>query len=315
MKIAKSYGIVADHGSKVLKLEKEKDTQGISLVSYKDGMGVGSMQFSKAEAKALKELIAAEIGYKEPEKKNEEVPEIVQSLVSLPTSDCGYASALCNATREDLEKAIEIMQKGGRNATRIKACENAIKRIDNGRITETKEKVEGTKENKAETKENKVEEKPKIVEFPSEDKKPKIIKLVTEGDRTYGECVVKLQKEAEQFKDSDSEYVIAGLIELCKVDPDFRNNLMREDKSYGGFMEYMFKAAQNGYCVKYGNVGWLDRDTALGLAIDYYNHDSEKAEAEEKKKREEEALRRKIAEEAKKKNGKKTNRKKKSRTA
>lgn len=309
----KVYGTVASHGSKVLKLTRTET--GVALTSYKDGMSVGALPFSKEEAEVLRRLLMKEFRVKELEKKKEELSDTVKSLTCLPTSDCSYASALCQATKEELEQAIEIMKKGGRNATRIKACENAIKRIDNGRITETKEKVEGTKENKAETKENKVEEKPKIVEFPSEDKKPKIIKLVTEGDRTYGECVVKLQKEAEQFKDTDSEYVIAGLIELCKVDPDFRNNLMREDKSYGGFMEYMFKAAQNGYCVKYGNVGWLDRDTALGLAIDYYNHDSEKEEEIKKKKREEEALRRKIAEEAKKKNGKKTNRKKKSRTA
>lgn len=301
MKISKDYGAIATHGSKELKLQKEKDVKGISLVSYKDGMSVGSMQLTKAEAKELKNLLETELEYKtpEPEVEVETKSDIVNSLTTLPSTDVNYNTALFSATKEDLEKAIEIMKKGGRNATRIKACENAIKRIE--KSSEIKKAAEATG-------------KPKIVEFPTEDKKPKIIKLVTEGDRTYGECAVKLQKEAEQFKDPDSEYVITGLIELCKVDADFRNNLMREDKSYGGFMEYMFKAAQSGYCVRYGNVGWLDRDTALGLAIDYYNHDSEKAEAIEKKKREEEQAKRKAEAEVKKKNGK-TNRKKKSKTA
>lgn len=303
MKIAKDYGVIATHGPKELKLQKEKDVKGISLVSYKDGMSVGSMQFTKAEAKELKNLLEIELKYKtpEPETEVETKSDIVNSLTTLPSTDLNYNTALFSATKEDLEKAIEIMKKGGRNATRIKACENAIKRIE--KSSEIKKTNTVVKEKEA-----------KIVTFPTEDKKPKIIKLVTEGDRTYGECAVKLQKEAEQFKDSDSEYVITGLLELCKVDPDFRNNLMREDKSYGGFMEYMFKAAQSGYCVKYGNVGWLDRDTALGLAIDYYNHDSKKAEAIEKKRREEESAKRKAEAEAKKKNGK-THRKKKSKTA
>lgn len=270
MKIIKSYGVVADHGSRVLKLEKTKE-EGLALVSYKDGMSLGFVPLSRTEANELKGLLEGELDYKTVAK--EEPQGIVKSLISLPFGDCNYQTALRQATEDELKSAIEIMKadENGKHQTRIKGCENALKR---GIKNETK--VE-TKENEVETKET-----PKIVEFPTEDKKPKIIKLVTEGDRTYGECVVKLQKEAEQFKDSDSEYVIAGLIELCKVDPDFRNNLMREDKSYGGFMEYMFHAAQNGYCVKYGNVGWVDRDTALGLAIDYYNHDSEKEEAERK---------------------------------
>jgi hypothetical protein len=124
-------------------------------------------------------------------------------------------------------------------------------------------------------------ENKKVVQFPKE--KPEIIPLKTDGNSTYEDCVAKLDKEAEMFTDSDSQYVIDGLKELCKVDQDFRNNLMREEKTYGGFIEYMGKAAQNGYCIKYGNVGWIDRDTGLGLAIDYYNHDEAKAKAEEEK--------------------------------
>lgn len=332
-KVLKDYGIVADHGSKVLKLQKIKDGDDnkLALVSYKDGMGMGYYDLPKDEAKQLYDLLTGYLNYKpvtETETETEEDTElfeatetkrgIIHSLTSLPTGDCSYYTTLEKATREDIEQAIAIMQKGGRNATRIKVCENALKRLD--ATTKTVEKVENKADTKAETKVGKAKaepkkEEPKIVTFPTEDKKPKIIKLEhIDEDRTYGECVVKLKKEAEMFTDSDSQYVIEGLLEYAKADPDFRNCLMREDKTYGGFMEYMFKAAQNGYCVKYGNVGWLDRDLGLGLAIDYFYADCDKMKAEEEAKRKAEAEQKKKTTEAKKKgaskNGKNVGKKK-----
>ena len=316
-KVFKDYGVVADHGSKVLKLQKiavDKETNTLALVSYKDGMSVGQKELTKEEAKTLMDLLIGYLDYKpevkpKEEKKEESKNEVINDatikvLTSLPATDGNYTTTLKVATKEQIEQALEIMRKGGRHGTRIKACENALNRLNKGKATV---------EDKA-TEKPKKEEEPKIVQFPTEDKKPKIIPLKTEGERTYGECVAKLKKEAEQFKDADSEYVITGLIELTKVDQDFRNNLMREDKTYGGFMEFMYKAAQDGYCVRYGNVGWLDRDTALGLAIDYFNHDSVKEkEIEEAKKAEQKAK-----DEANKKGAKKNgsdNSKKKGRTS
>lgn len=315
MRIVKDWGCVAEHSSKALKLQtivnnaKEKT---LALVTYKDGMNVSAMEFSKAEAKELRRLLAEELGIDlTPKVEN----EIVHSLTTLPSTDINYQTALREATPEQLKEAIKLMtESGGRHATRIKACQNALNKVDS-KITELSAKA---KKEVLKAIEDEPKQTAKIIKFPTPEDKPKIIKLETEGNASYEDCEAKLNKEAEVFKDPDSQYVIEGLKELCKVDGDFRNNVMRKEKTYGGFMEYMEKAARNGYCIKYGNIGWIDRDTGLGLALDYYNADSEKMEAEEKKKREEEAAKRKAEAEKKKKeakaNGKK-NTAKKGRTA
>lgn len=328
-KVLKDYGAVADHGSKVLKLQLIKDAgeDTLSLVSYKDGMSVANRNLSKGDAAKLFILLSTYLDYK-PETKVKEEPKaepekekltgVLHSLTTLPSGDTNYQSALKKATDDEIMEAIEIMMNsGGRHQTRMNVCKAELDRRGK------KSKAESTSETKADTKASdkpkteKKEEKPKVVTFPTEDKKPQIIPLHTEGERTYGECVAKAQKEMEMFKDEDSQYVLTGLIELAKVDQDFRNNFMREDKSYGEFMEYMFHAAEKGYCVKYGNVGWLSRDLGLALAIDYYNNDSEKQkaieEAEKKKKEEERKAKLESKKEAKE-NGK-TNSKKKGKTA
>lgn len=123
---------------------------------------------------------------------------------------------------------------------------------------------------KVETKEEKPKkENKKIVQFPKT--KPEIKKVITEGNATYEECETKLNEERKIFKDQDSQYVIDGLLELCKVDADFRNNVMRKDKTYAGSFEYFAGMAQKGYAIKYGNCTYLDNDLALGYAIDYFN--------------------------------------------
>lgn len=302
-KVLTDYGIVADHGSKVLKLQKilgNDKEKTLALVSYKDGMSIGYQSFTREDASKIKEYLEKYLDYKPVVKEKER--DIVKTLTTLPSGDCNYQTALRNATEADLYCAIAKMKMdGGRHATRIKACENALKKINSKSETVAEKKVKPPKEEK------------KIVQFPTE--KPKIIPLKTKGDRTYEECVEKLNKEAEMFKDSDSQYVIEGLKELAKVDADFRNNIMREDKTYGGFMEYMFECAKNGYCVKYGNVGWLDRDLGLGLAIDYYNADCDKMKEEEEAKNKAEAEARKKELDSKKKgtanNGKNVRGKKK----
>lgn len=238
---------------------------------------------------------AASVLKAKTEKKKPSNNDLVKTLTSLPANDCNYTLALKKATADDLNIAIKQMKEsGGRHSTRIKACESALKK-------------QGLKSEKQSEKKTDC----KIYQFPTPDKKPQIYQLKTDGNKTYEECEEKLNKEKETFKDADCQYVLDGLLELAKVDQNFRNNIMREDKTYAGFMEYMFKAAKDGYCIKFGNVGWLDRDLALGLAIDYYNADIEK------KKKEEEEKRKKEAEQRKKevsKNGK-TNKKKKGKTA
>ncbi len=251
------------------------------------------------------------------------INETVKTLTSLTATDVNYQTALRNATIEDLEEAIAWMKSdNGKHGTRITFCErklNTLKKRAEKKDNPTEEKPvedkifsettaeeedtaeeETTEEDTAEddTTEGDTSEEEKevfakapkskeknILQFPTEDKKPKFVKLTTEGKRTYKECEEKLGKEAKEFVDADSQYVIQGLLELAKVDQDFRNNLMREDKSYIGFMDYMYEAAKNGYCYRHNNTGWLDRDTGLALAIEYYNNDVAKIKADEEKKR------------------------------
>ena len=117
----------------------------------------------------------------------------------------------------------------------------------------------------------KTEEKPKnVIEFPKP--KEEIEKLVTEGHATYAECITKIEGYKAIYKDADSQYVLDGILELCKVDKNFRNNVMREDKDFEGAFDYMADMCQKGYAYRKGNnYAFIDRDTGLGFAIDYFN--------------------------------------------
>ena len=280
MKVIKNYGVVAEHGNKELRLQTILDAnkeKRLALVSYKDGMSFKTTDITK-EAKELKRLLEDYLGYK---KENEE-DKAVCTLIGLPATDINYQSALSSANEKVLSKAIKLMEKnGGNNKTRIKACQNALKKLDETNHKVSQFPVEATKKSDN----GNTKGKAKVYQFPN--KKPDIIKLdKIDKQFTYEECETKLREEGKVFIDSDSQYVIEGLLELCKVDTDFRSNVMREDKSYGGFMEFMSQKAKDGYCITYGNVRWLDRDLGLGLAIDYYNADTEKMEEERKAKEE-----------------------------
>lgn len=290
-KVLRDYGTVAGRGSKELKLQtitnfdKEKR---LALVSYKDGMSVNITDITD-EAKKLKELLEGYLDYKTPEKVKEVVnynKDNVHALTTLPALDGNYKGALAKSSDEDIEEAVKQMQKGGAHATRIKVCQAELKRRNKAN---TKPQ---TVSEKATPKAEKKKEEAKIIPFPTEDKKPQIIPLKTEGESTYGECAAKLLMETKELQDADNRYVITGLLELLKIDGDFRNNFMRKEKSYAGFEEYMFDAVQKGYCGRKGNMAWLDKDSALGLAIDYFNADLDTMKAEEEKKREEERAKR-----------------------
>ena len=109
-----------------------------------------------------------------------------------------------------------------------------------------------------------------VIEFPKP--KKEIEKLVTEGHATYAECIGKIEGFKAIYKDADSQYVLDGLLELCKVDKDFRNNVMRDDKDFEGALDYMADMCKQGYAYKKGfNYAFVDRDTGLGFAIDYFN--------------------------------------------
>ena len=117
--------------------------------------------------------------------------------------------------------------------------------------------------------EEKPKEKENVIQFPKP--KEEIEKLVTDGHATYAECIEKIDGFKAIYKDSDSQYVLDGILELCKVDKDFRNNVMRDDKDFEGALDYMADMCQKGYGYKKGNYGFMDRDMGLGFTIDYFN--------------------------------------------
>lgn len=123
-------------------------------------------------------------------------------------------------------------------------------------------------ENKSNTK---AESKGVVVQFPKP--VPEVEVKLTDGNATYEDCERKLNKEREKFVGSNNEYVINGILELCKVDSNFRNRVMLPEKSYAGFFDYMATKAQAGigaYIIG-GNKASMDDDTALGMSFDYFN--------------------------------------------
>lgn len=124
---------------------------------------------------------------------------------------------------------------------------------------------------KTEVKKSDTPKKSNVVEFKRPTEKPELEKVKTSGNHTYAECEAKMSAELKKYEGANHEYVINGVLELCKVDKDTCNNLMRPEKTYEGCLKYMFECASKGYCFRSGNVGTMTDDMALGLAIDYYN--------------------------------------------
>lgn len=203
---------------------------------------------------------------------------VVDSLCSLPAGDCNYTSALEQATKAQLQLAIQIMKMNadGHHQTRIDACERKIKSFDEKKRVAKAEKKVTPKITKSvtptATKAKEFKKEPeKIVAFPG--KKPEFKPLAKSTEsHTYEECEKKILAETKDFTDEDNQFVIKGILEKCKEDADFRNNVCLKDKTYLGFMEYMMNAAAKGYCIMLGKTkGMLTKEKALDLAYDYYN--------------------------------------------
>lgn len=214
----------------------------------------------------------------------EELDSVVRALTQIPVNDSNYPK---DATPDQLRKAIAIMesQPNGHHKTRLTRCKSALSRLEKGvnvkaATPEPKEKEKPVVEKTVEPTEIPVAPKSnKIITFPKQDE-TEITKLpATNETHTYEECEAKLNKEREMFKgDRDSNYVIDGLLEVCVVDQDFRNNVMRPEKSYVGAMNYFADKAKQGYCMRVGNIGVMDADTALQYSIDYFNSEDSKPE-------------------------------------
>lgn len=203
---------------------------------------------------------------------------VVDSLCSLPAGDVNYTSALNQATKAQLQLAVQIMKMNvsGHHQTRIEACEKKIKSFKEEKNTEKAEKKVNPKPAKTATSSKAAskavkKEPEKIVEFPGA--KPKIKPLAKSAEsHTYEECEKKILEETKAFTDEDNRFVIQGILDKCKEDADFRNNVCLKEKTYLGFMQYMMDAAANGYCIMLGKTkGMLTKEKALDLAYDYYN--------------------------------------------
>ena len=204
---------------------------------------------------------------------------VVDSLCSLPAGDVNYTSALNQATKAQLQLAVQIMKmnEDGHHQTRIAACEKQIKSFKEEKNTKKAEQKVNPKPSKATTTKNvskakSVKKEPeKIVEFPGA--KPKIKPLAKSSEsHTYEECEKKILAETKDYADEDNRFVIQGIVDKCKEDADFRNNVCLKEKSYLGFLQYMMNAAANGYCIMIGKTkGMLSKEKALDLAYDYYN--------------------------------------------
>lgn len=190
-----------------------------------------------------------------------------------------YAMGGITMTKDELEtlgihiNELNLQPKPVVDLTALKVSEPITAPKKRGRPAKSSVSVEEKKED-VKTDDTKGEEKPKkkanVIEFPKP--KEEIEKLITDGHATYAECIVKIEGYKAIYKDADSQYVLDGVLELCKVDKDFRNNVMREDKDYEGALDYMADMCQKGYGYKKGsNYGFLDRDAGLGFTIDYFN--------------------------------------------
>ncbi len=110
----------------------------------------------------------------------------------------------------------------------------------------------------------------KIIEFAKASPHIKV-RMAFDESATIEECTEKINKEKAIFKDSDSQFVLDGLLEMCKVNANFRNNFMRENKTYMGAFEYFSNLARDGYAHMINGVAFMDNNLALGFAMDYYN--------------------------------------------
>lgn len=114
--------------------------------------------------------------------------------------------------------------------------------------------------------------KDNIVIFPKA--RPEVKVAITSGEYTYEDCKNKLEAERKIFCDSDSQFVIDGLLKMCEINQNFRNNVMREDKSYEGAFKHFMEMARQGFALEYNGVTYLDNNVALGFAMDYFNEAS-----------------------------------------
>ena len=133
-----------------------------------------------------------------------------------------------------------------------------------------KSEVKPKSEAKKDSEKPKTQKSDNIIEFAKA--RPDIkVRMELSESHTIEECIEKINKEKAIFKDSDSTFVLDGILEMCKVNPNFRNNFMRKEKTFSGAFQYFMDLTRKGYAHKFNNVAYMDNNLALGFAVDYYN--------------------------------------------
>ena len=168
----------------------------------------------------------------------------VHALTSIPVNDGNYP--INTATAEELSEAITIMESSpDGNRTRLARCKAKLNSLINNR--------------------KKPVTKPTPVTVTKQDDKKE------EPVITYSSAEEKLRASLSKYKDSDSEYVINGVIEACAVDAEFAAKVMSPDKTYDKAFNYLYNLAKSGKCIMINrNCGMMDKDTALKYVLEYF---------------------------------------------
>ncbi len=203
-------------------------------------------------------------------KANEEF-NVIDILVTVPESDINFKTALEKASMTQVNLAIiRLKARKGNHKTKLKILNDKLKKKNlTAPNNESKAKtVSSSKPMSKTVSETKTKPKSKDIKKLDESKRIKLEPYQATGNHTYEECEKKLTTD---YEDEDSKYCIEKLRELCKENADFRNNVMREDRSFEGAFEYMFKCARNGYCYKRVGSSYVPRELGFKLMVDYFN--------------------------------------------
>lgn len=92
--------------------------------------------------------------------------------------------------------------------------------------------------------------------------------LPEDPEEIMQKVVEKLENERKVFTDTDSCYVIDGLIEAAKKDITLAKAILLPEKSYEKAFRYFYKKC-NKYGVTHDQVTYLDNKIALDLSIQY----------------------------------------------
>ena len=169
---------------------------------------------------------------------------------------------------EDTADPVEVVKEEPKVEEKPQAKDEP--KTEKPKTTTKTTKAKTTKaEPKADTKPQ-AKKKDNIIEFAKA--RPDVkVRMALDEQATIEECIEKIEKEKAIYKDSDSQFVLDGLLEMCKVNGNFRNNFMRENKTYSGAFTYFSNLARQGYAHKINGVSFMDNNLALGFAMDYYN--------------------------------------------